>query len=268
MHLSFYSTILPLPSVSIPLITALPYETRQTPPTAPSTKSPAFLLAGDSTTANTYSNQQGGWGRGFCATLKEPAVCVNLGHNGRTTKSFRDGPDWGWVLGNVTKFKGGHEVFVTIQFGHNDQKESNGVTLAQYEQNLGRMAREVVQAGGTPILTTPLTRRSFSSSTNKIKPDLAPFRAATLSAAARTGVYKVIDLNAKSEGYCNAIGEAASHGYNLIEGDNTHLNRRGGDVFGRMVSGLVLEAVGEEAVGQWTVKDKETSGKIEAEEVA
>ncbi|KAK3059579.1 hypothetical protein LTS18_010507, partial [Coniosporium uncinatum] len=122
------------------------------------------------------------------------------------------------------------------------------------------------------ILTTPLTRRSFSSSTKKIRPDLAPFRAATLSAA-RTGSYEVIDLNAKSEGYCNAIGEAASHGYNLIEADNTHLNRRGGDVFGRMVSGLVLEAVGEEAVGQWTVEqwtveDEETSGKIEAGEVA
>jgi len=150
MQPSIYSLFLPVLSLlSFPTpSTALPHETRQ--PT-PSTKSPAFLLAGDSTTANSYSNQQGGWGRGFCATLKQPAVCVNLGHNGRTTKSFRDGPDWGWVLGNVTKYKEEHEVYVTIQFGHNDQKGSNGVTLAQYEANLGRMAREVVKAGGTPV---------------------------------------------------------------------------------------------------------------------
>lgn len=37
-----------------------------------------------------------------------------------------------------------------------------------------------------------------------------------------------------------AIGEDASHVYNLVEDDTTHLNAYGSVVFGRMVADLLL----------------------------
>lgn len=83
-------------------------------------KPAAFFLAGDSTTAVQSSNG-GGWGNGFLATLKSPAYGVNKGHNGATTVSFVKGGDWGQVLELAKNATDNYRVYVTIQFGHNDQ---------------------------------------------------------------------------------------------------------------------------------------------------
>ncbi|KAK7911232.1 hypothetical protein PG985_013713 [Apiospora marii] len=64
-----------------------------------SPKPPAFILAGDSTTA-VQSAGGGGWGKGFLSFLRAPpAWGVNKGHNGATTVSFVQGGDWA----NVTR---------------------------------------------------------------------------------------------------------------------------------------------------------------------
>lgn len=75
-----------------------------------------FLLAGDSTTA-TQSANGGGWGDGFLNhTLAYPSSGKNYGHNGATTKSFREGGDWGRLIGEAKmKIREGWDVFVTVQ---------------------------------------------------------------------------------------------------------------------------------------------------------
>jgi hypothetical protein len=83
-------------------------------------KPAAFFLAGDSTTA-IQSTGGGGWGNGFLSTLQRPAYGVNKGHNGATTTSFVKGGDWAAVLDLVRNATDAYNVFVTIQFGHNDQ---------------------------------------------------------------------------------------------------------------------------------------------------
>lgn len=86
-----------------------------------SNSTPAFVLTGDSTTA-VQSSGGGGWGNGFLSFLKSPAWGVNLGHNGATTVSFVNGGDWATAMGDVDdKTADGYDVYVTIQFGHNDQ---------------------------------------------------------------------------------------------------------------------------------------------------
>lgn len=52
----------------------------------------------------------------------------------------------------------------------------------------------------------------------------------------------IIDLNAASLAYVNAIGRDASWVYNWGPGDNTHLNPYGEVVFGRMVIDLIIRA--------------------------
>ena len=133
-------------------------------------------------------------------------------------------------------------MFVTIQFGHNDQKPAANISLAQYAENLGQFVKEVRTAGGQPILVTPLTRRAFSGNPPRIVESLANERNATIAVALSLHS-RWIDLNIASENYCNAIGLAASWVYNLNDtaNDITHLNDYGSVVFGRLVSDLMVE---------------------------
>lgn len=137
----------------------------------------------------------------------------------------------------------------TPQFGHNDQKNTSGVSLSQYTSNLATFAREVQAAGATPILVTPLTRRSYTNTTGYplITEDLNQNRFTTIQAARATGS-RFIDLNEASTTYCDEIGPAACWVYDLNDGgdveklngtDHTHLNVWGSVVFGRMVSDLM-----------------------------
>ncbi|KAI1127862.1 GDSL-like Lipase/Acylhydrolase [Nemania abortiva] len=222
----------------LPLLTTLPFLSPATSkPVAP--KQPYFILAGDSTTA-IQSTGGGGWGNGFLEFLRAPAAGVNKGHNGATTKSFVDGGDWDVVKGLVTQHvEARDDVYVTIQFGHNDQKSTSGVTLEQYQANLQNLAGDIKALGGTPILVTPLTRRDFTSP-NVAADSLHDQRLLTIAAAQESGT-EYLDLNEASLAYVDAIGETAAHAYNLNPDDNTHLNAWGSVVFGRIVADLLLE---------------------------
>jgi lysophospholipase L1-like esterase len=107
---------------------------------------PFFILSGDSTTA-----PDGGWGDGFLALTQNGASGVNLGSSGATTVSIRTRGFWEEALNTIAEVKDSHEPIVTIQFGHNDQKEEAGISLEQFQANLEQLAREVIEAGGTPV---------------------------------------------------------------------------------------------------------------------
>ncbi|KAK8040927.1 hypothetical protein PG994_013934 [Apiospora phragmitis] len=193
-----------------------------------SPKPPAFILAGDSTTAVQAANG-GGWGNGFLSFLRAPpAWGINKGHNGATTVSFVKGGDWANVTRLVDEKKAkGYQVWVTVQFGHNDQ----------------------------PGATSPRTPRT----TRRIP--LHNERLATIAAFSRvtntTGTTSLVDLNAASLTYVNRIGSDAAHAYDLKEGDGTHLNDWGSVVFGRMVADLLLETEAGRCLGPW-IRPNET----------
>ncbi|PWY70726.1 esterase [Aspergillus eucalypticola CBS 122712] len=207
---------------------------------------PFFLLAGDSTTA-VQSSGGGGWGDGFInTTLHDGAKGINYGHNGATTVSFRSGGDWATVLSKVEEYKSDYRAFVTIQFGHNDQKASANISIAEYTSNLEQFAKDVKNAGGTPILVTPLSRRNYDNSTGTplVIENLADQRAATIEAAKNTDT-SYIDLNKASTDYLNSIGPADAYTYNLASDDYTHLNDEGSIVFGGMVASLIDQVFAE-----------------------
>ncbi|ATZ50485.1 hypothetical protein BCIN_05g08330 [Botrytis cinerea B05.10] len=204
---------------------------------------PAFILAGDSTTAvQNAALTGGGWGDGFIATLRNGAGGINYGHNGATTVSFVNGGDWAKVLASVAKYKADYTTFVTIQFGHNDQKATANISVAEYMDNLKNMAEDVKAAGGTPILVTSLTRRSFNSS-GLASESLAVQANATIAVAKSIGSL-YIDLNRASTDYVDAIGATNAATYNLKPTDFTHLNTAGSVLFGNIVSGLIDVTVG------------------------
>ncbi|KAM0712134.1 hypothetical protein Q7P37_011228 [Cladosporium fusiforme] len=227
------------------IVTALLVSPTTALPSRSGQKPVYLVLAGDSTTA-----VDGGWGDGFLdTTLREPAGGKNLGHSGATTVSFRAGGDWAAVIDDVRSHLDSHKVFVTIQFGHNDQKPDKNISLADYADNLGKFVEEVRSAEATPILLTPLTRRQFSGTPPRIVENLSNEREATISVAQSLDSLWV-DLNEASKRYCNAIGPEASWEYNYAEGDKTHLNDWGSVVFGRLVSDLLVQV--DQDIAKWT----------------
>ncbi|KAF2099834.1 SGNH hydrolase [Rhizodiscina lignyota] len=208
-------------------------------------KPPFFALAGDSTTA-IQSSGGGGWGNGFLSVLKPPASGVNLGHDGATTVSFVAGGDWDSTLSYVRNHSAEYDCYVTIQFGHNDQKPAANISLAEYTTNLESLAKDVFKAHATPILVTPLSRRGYDNSTPPmIVENLAQQRTQTI-AAAKAVHAPWIDLNLASQTYLDAIGQADAWTYNRIPNDTTHLNNEGGLVFGTLVASLISKRSGPE----------------------
>jgi lysophospholipase L1-like esterase len=63
--------------------------------------------------------------------------------------SYRAGGYWTQVLNQIAQYKAKHEVFVTIQFGHNDQK--NAAYEQAFSANLKQFAVDVSAAGGVPV---------------------------------------------------------------------------------------------------------------------
>lgn len=55
------------------------------------------------------------------------------------------------MIKEIETQKSKYHVFVTIQFGHNDQKEGSGVSLTQFTANLKRFSDEARAAGATPV---------------------------------------------------------------------------------------------------------------------
>lgn len=142
-------------------------------------------------------------------------------------------------------------------------KPEKGITIDMFKTNLGKMADEVVAAGGVPILITSLSRRNFSGSPPVVNNTLLPWAEADIAVATAKKI-NFLGLNHKSVDYVNKIGQANADLYNLVEGDRTHLNAKGKKVFGTMVAGLLrAKCIGGTYVGiNATIDAAITAGKF------
>ena len=157
-----------------------------------------IVLVGDSTT------QVGsGWGGSFCANhLTSFVSCVNLARGGRGTFDYRAEGSWDIALSEM-KAPGYAQVYVLIQFGHNDQpgKPGRSTDLAtEYPANLKRYVTEARAAGAIPA---PLTRRAFKG--GSLQDDLAPWADAVKAVAKEMDV-PVVDLHALSVAAVQQMG--------------------------------------------------------------
>jgi pectinesterase len=197
-----------------------------------------IVLAGDSTVTD-----DSGWGLGFKQLVSDAATVVNTAANGRSSKSFIDEGRWKIAVA----LRGDYYL---IQFGHNDQpgkgpeRETDPATT--YPQNLARFVDDVRAIGGTPILVTSLTRRTFDASGTHIVSTLGPWVAAARRVAAEKRA-ALIDLDATSAAMSERLGRDAlvplSARTATGEVDTTHLNAAGSLAFGRLVVGELRRVV-------------------------
>ena len=126
---------------------------------------PRLFLIGDSTCAAKRPAEapETGWGMVLPELLTDGVKVVNRALNGRSTRSFRTQGHWQKIQEELRPGD-----FVLIQFGHNDQKESDTSRYAapqtDYRSNLTRYVAETRAKGATPVLLTPVSRRKFSES--------------------------------------------------------------------------------------------------------
>ena len=167
-----------------------------------------ILLVGDSTMAH-----KSGYGDAFCKQFSPEVTCLNFGHGGRSSKSFRVDGFWDKdVMTELQKTKAADgtpyaRTYVLMQFGHNDgspKPERHTDVKTEFPQNLSRYAKEAQATGAIFVLVTPLTMRNFEN--GKLLPDrVAPFAEATRKLAAAEHI-PMIDLFAESQKAVQAMG--------------------------------------------------------------
>ncbi len=208
-----------------------------------------IYLIGDSTMADKPDspdiNPERGWGQLLPLFFNEKVHIHNHAVNGRSTKSFLDEGYWDTVLTNL---KSGDYVF--IQFGHNDQKETDPRRYTNpwtgYRRNMEKYVDETRAKGAYPIILTSIVRRKFNEEGTLVDAHGAyPFVA---RAVAEQMQVPFIDMQLLTEDFIIGLGEEPSKEIYLWvepgqyarfpEGkiDNTHLTLKGATAYARLVA--------------------------------
>lgn len=210
-----------------------------------------ILIASDSTAADYGPERypQTGWGMMLPCGLSPDVRVLDLATAGRSTRSFIAEGRWDDLLSHVTP---GDTVL--IQFGHNDASRDKLLRYAaaetDYRANLLGFIWSVRSAGGTPVLLTPVARRSFDEA-GRAKADFAAYSAVMRDLAQKTST-PLIDLEALSRAWVDKAGKEGSRalylhysaqdkmpGFPKGVDDDTHFSELGA----RGVADLVAEGL-------------------------
>lgn len=191
-----------------------------------------LVIIGDSTVCEyPQARPERGWGQ-FIQERFENVTVINLAASGRSTKTFIQEGRWKKALEAKPDY-------VLIQFGHNDshgpdRPEATDAKTA-YKEYLGRYIDDSRAIGSTPVLVTPMVRRTFNAA-GKLTDSLAPY-AEAMKDVAREKKVSVIDLHASSQALVQKLGPEASAELANKQGDFTHFNEKGA----RAMADLVLK---------------------------
>lgn len=197
-----------------------------------------LVIIGDSTVSEYPATRPDrGWGMFIEERFAAGTVqVVNLAAPGRSSKTFLQEGRWEKALEEKPDY-------VLIQFGHNDShaptnpESTNSAT--DYQENLRRYIQDSRAVGATPILVTPMVRRTFDAE-GQITESQPPHRPLLSYANAMKEVGKektvaVIDLYAASKKMVEELGPHASAEMANKEGDVTHFNEKGARVMADLV---------------------------------
>jgi lysophospholipase L1-like esterase len=175
-------------------------------------------LAGDSTVTDQPHEPWNSWGQMLPRFFKQGVAVANHAESGESLRSFLGARRLDKVLSTM---KAGDYLF--IQFGHNDQKERGADVGAftTYKADLKRFVALARKRGGTPVLVTPVNRRTFQA--GKVVNSLGDYPEAVRQTAREEKV-ALIDLNLMSKRFYEALGPEKS-GSAFV--DNSHHNNYG-----------------------------------------
>ena len=215
----------------------------------PEKKAITLWLCGDSTMSvkDKRAYPETGWGMPFVYFWDSTVTVENLAKNGRSTSSFRNEGIWKKVINEA---KEGDYVF--IQFGHNDEvpTKKTYINEIEFRKNLNQYVAEARSKKATPVLLTPMARRSFDSLSGKIKGTHDVY-AQIIREVAKEDNVVLFDMDKKTQALYQQMGVENSKllfnhlkpgehpNYPDGKDDNTHFSELGA----RKVAELVLEEI-------------------------
>ncbi|MGB2863967.1 MAG: GDSL-type esterase/lipase family protein [Sedimentisphaerales bacterium] len=192
-----------------------------------------LAIIGDSTVCE-YPPERDcrGWGHYIQDYFKDTVRVINLARSGRSTKTFINEGLWARTLEEKPDF-------LLIQFGHNDSHNSDRPeatdAATDFRDYLRGYIDESRAIGTTPILVTPVQRRTYGSN-GKLNNSLIIYADAMKAVAAEKKV-GLVDLNASSGRLYEQLGPAANDVVANAPDDRTHFNENGA----RMMAHLVMQ---------------------------
>lgn len=162
-----------------------------------------IYLAGDSTVVDQDVEPWAAWGQMLPRFFAPGIVVANHAESGETVRSFESEQRFAKIFSTIQKGD-----YLLMQFGHNDQKPQNKVSLDLYKELLTKYVEKAKAAGVTPVLVTSMFRREFDAQ-GKIVDSMAGYPEAMRTVAAAEHV-TLIDLNAMSRTLFEALGPEAS----------------------------------------------------------
>lgn len=177
---------------------------------------PTIYIAGDSTSTDQSAEPYNSWGQMITAFFKPQVAIANNGESGESARSFLGENRWAKVM-SMTR----PGDWILIQFGHNDQKDTRdgAGAFTTYKATLRRFVSEAREHGATPVLITPMNRRTFDADA-KLTNSLGDFPEAVRQLAREENV-PLIDLNAMSKTLYEALGPEESAKL-FANSDTTH----------------------------------------------
>ena len=216
------------------------------------TAHPSVYLAGDST-VQTYGSgyiPQAGWGQMIERFFPSDVTFLNHAIGGRSSKNFISQGRLDAVLGAINPGD-----YLMVQFGHNDATQGvddRYASPADFKEYLRTYVEGARQRGATPILVTPVGRRSFDPATGVFNVSFPEYVDAMKQLAAEADV-DLVDLSTLSRTYYNEIGPEGSKSVFLhVEAgvypgrptgtaDDTHFQEYGAIQIARLLSGGIAE---------------------------
>jgi lysophospholipase L1-like esterase len=191
---------------------------------------PTLFVAGDSTVGDPRRGPGGNWPTQLCQFLKPEIALANAAEGGETSKSFVTGLRLDKVL---SQMKAGD--FFLIQFGHNDSKaqwpQSYTEPGSSFNAYLRVLIAETRRRGATPVLVTPMERRSNGDT-------VGAWARAMRDVAAQEKV-PLIDQWSTSKELWTALGPNVNTAFT----DQTHLSGYGGYLLARLMAGGIRRNV-------------------------
>ena len=187
-------------------------------------------LAGDSTVTDQPNEPYNSWGQMLPRFFKPTVAVANHAESGESLKSFSGAKRIDKILSTIKA-----SDYLFVQFGHNDQKDKapGAGAFTTYADALKKYVAAARAKGATPVLITPVSRRSFGPDGKKIVNNLGDFPEAVKRVANEEHV-PLIDLNAMSHPFYEAMGPDKSK-QAFAPGDNTHHNNYGSYELARCV---------------------------------
>ena len=238
-----------------------------------------IFIVGDSTACeygsdDNYAVPRAGWGM-YLGDFVRNAEVVDLAKSGRSSKSLTVEEEYQTLLNEI-----GEGDYLIIQFGHNDAKKSNEEDLknrytdpegdkdteGSFKNSLYTNYIKVAQdKGATPILLTPIARRSFDDEGN-VKDTHGLYDDAIRALGQELNI-PVVDVTRITTDLYQELGFEGTAAFHAIykdvtKGDkghdNTHLNHYGAKI---VAYGIASSLKNVDVIGNY-IESKDSVGYV------